>query len=207
MGLIFGERNADSVVRSDEDGELRFVKPLQVEEEFAEFLGYVRRQELEGIDGKEEKELKYAQTQNDNLRNEYSPLFADVEKDIAWARIALQKKPDAVNLWIGNSRSVTALHKDNYENIYVQIVGRKHFVLLPPVEAVCVGEREVRAATYVRDGEGKLAVGDDEGGEMVPTATWDPDEPGVRGTEFVGLSRPVRVSLEEGDMLYLPALW
>lgn len=191
---------------SDEDGGLRFIKPLQVEEDFAGFLEYVRRQELEGIDGKGE-EVKYAQTQNDNLRNEYSPLFADVEKDIAWARIALQKKPDAVNLWIGNSRSVTALHKDNYENIYVQIVGRKHFVLLPPVEAVCVGEREVRAATYKRDGEGRLVVRDDEGGEMVPTATWDPDEPGVRRTGFEGLSRPVRVSLEEGDILYLPALW
>lgn len=39
--------------------------------------------------------------ENDNLRNEYSDLFSDVPKDIAFARIALQKQPDAVNFWLG----------------------------------------------------------------------------------------------------------
>ena len=78
--------------------------------------------------------------ENDNLRNEYATLYTHVQKDIPWARIALQKSPDAVNLWIGNSLSTTALHKDNYENIYVQILGKKHFVLLPPVAYACVAE-------------------------------------------------------------------
>ncbi|KAI9794740.1 MAG: hypothetical protein M1835_006371 [Candelina submexicana] len=211
--------NADSLVcinasngGNNNGEELRFVKPLEVEEEFSGFLEYVQRQELqrdycERTEGGEAGEVKYAQTQNDNLRNEYLPLFADVERDIAWARIALAKAPDAVNLWIGNSRSVTSLHKDNYENVYVQVVGRKCFVLLPPVEAVCVEEKEMRAATYVRDREGKLVVRDDEGGEMVPTATWDPDVPAVMAKGLERMSRPLRVTLDEGDMLYLPALW
>ena len=72
----------------------------------------------------------------------------DVEEDIAWARIALNRKPEAINLWIGNSRSTTALHKDNYENIYCQVMGTKHFVLLPPVEVACINERRLPAATY-----------------------------------------------------------
>jgi jumonji domain-containing protein 7 len=87
--------------------------------------------------------------ENDNLRNEYAALFSHVEKDIPWARIALQASPEAINLWIGNSRSVTALHKDNYENVYVQIIGEKHFCLLPPVAYACVAERELRPASYV----------------------------------------------------------
>lgn len=62
-------------------------------------------------------------TENDNLRDEYSSLYSDVETDIPWARVALGQGPDAINLWIGNSSSVTALHRDNYENIYCQIVG------------------------------------------------------------------------------------
>ena len=62
-------------------------------------------------------------SENDNLRDEYSSLYSDVETDIPWARIALGQSPDAINLWIGNSNSVTALHRDNYENIYCQIVG------------------------------------------------------------------------------------
>ena len=94
------------------------------------------------------------------MRNEYSTLFSHVEKDIPWARIALQEDPEAVNLWIGNSRSVTALHKDNYENIYVQIIGEKHFTLLPPLAYACVAERELTPASYVRDGVGTLDNGD-----------------------------------------------
>lgn len=88
--------------------------------------------------------------ENDNLRNEYSPLFADVERDIPWARIALNHTagPDAINLWIGNARSVTALHRDSYENIYVQVVGEKRFVLVSPVETACVMEKCFPSATY-----------------------------------------------------------
>jgi len=43
---------------------------------------------------------------------------------------------------------VTALHRDNYENIYCQVIGNKHFVLLPPIEAPCVNERILPCATY-----------------------------------------------------------
>ena len=93
--------------------------------------------------------------ENDNLRGEYSELYKDVAKDIPWARIALGQDPDAINLWIGNSRSVTALHKDNYENIYCQVIGSKHFVLIPPLEVACVNERQLPSATYAID---KLSV-------------------------------------------------
>lgn len=86
--------------------------------------------------------------ENDNLRGEYSELYKYVAKDIPWARIALGQEPDAINLWIGNSKSITALHKDNYENIYCQLVGSKHFVLLPPVESACVNEKLLPSAHY-----------------------------------------------------------
>jgi jumonji domain-containing protein 7 len=59
--------------------------------------------------------------------------------------------PDAVNLWIGDSRSVTSIHSgesdnsfarfvngpsapDPYENIYCVIRGKKIFTLFPPSE-------------------------------------------------------------------------
>jgi jumonji domain-containing protein 7 len=142
-----------------------------------------------------------------------------VEKSIAFARIALDRDPDAINLWIGNSRSVTALHRDNYENVYVQITGRKHFVLMPPLFQPCVNEQDLEPATYVRgQPEGQksddlelrmdeVADGDRDGAPKVPFATWDPDEPEVRATPYSHLADPMRVSLEPGDMLYLPAMW
>jgi peptidyl-lysine (3S)-dioxygenase / protease len=149
----------------------------------------------------------YQHLENDNLRGEYLSLFEDVQKEIAWARIALNKEPEAINLWIGNSRSVTALHKDNYENIYCQILGNKHFTLLPPVEVGCVAEKDLRSATYVWDADGALAVKEDEPAQTLPFPTWDPDIPHLRPTQFSHLSKPLRVTLQAGDMLYLPALW
>jgi jumonji domain-containing protein 7 len=71
-----------------------------------------------------------------------------VPTDIPWARIALEQSADAINFWLGNERSVTAMHRDNYENVYVQVVGRKHFVLLPPIEQPCVNELELAQYRY-----------------------------------------------------------
>jgi len=52
-----------------------------------------------------------------------------------------------------------------------------------------------------------LTIKPDEDAEPVPFATWDPDKAGENGTPFSYLSKPMRVDLEPGDMLYLPALW
>lgn len=194
----------------NEKGELVFVKPWEEEQSFDAFLDFVTSQELSARDHsqapKDTEEIRYAQTQNDNLRNEYLTLFADVEEEIPWARIALQQNPEAINLWIGNSRSVTAMHKDNYENIYCQIIGQKHFVLLPPLVFPCVNERELRPAMYERDGKG-LLMKMENGGPAIPFAIWDPDLPMENTTEYSHLASPTRVTLEAGDMLYLPALW
>lgn len=151
-----------------------------------------------------------SKTEDDNLRHEYLSLSGDVPRDIPFARIALQKDPDATNLWIGNSRSVTALHRDNYENVYAQIIGRKHFVLLPPTCHPCVNEQRLIPATYVRGGDraGLTLREDGDGqGEPVPFATWDPDFPERDATPYSPLAKPIRVTLDPGDFLYLPAMW
>ena len=150
--------------------------------------------------------------ENDNLRHEYASLFSHVQRDVPFARIALEREPEAINMWIGNSRSVTAMHKDNYENIYVQVLGQKHFVLLPSLCHPCVNEQRLRPAGYVRkpDGSGGSEGGLSlvmEDGDSVPFATWDPDEPGKNDTTYSHLAQPMRVTLNPGDMLYLPAMW
>ncbi|KAI0514437.1 phospholipase A2 [Xylaria bambusicola] len=208
--------NADSPTL-DGQGHLVFAKPHEEDHEFSEFLEFLTRQE-KTISPDTEDEVRYAQTQNDNLRHEYITLFSQVEKSIAFARIALERDPDAINMWIGNSRSVTALHRDNYENIYVQIAGCKHFVLLPPLFQPCVNEQDLEPATYVRtkreDATGNLVLRMDEASDgngdqvpKVPFALWDPDAPEVRATSYSHLAEPMRVTLEPGDMLYLPAMW
>jgi peptidyl-lysine (3S)-dioxygenase / protease len=128
---------------------------------------------------------------------------------------------------------MTALHKDNYENIYAQIVGKKYLNLLPPIEAACVNERQLPVATVQairctccesednltcprgkedHDSHGDYAIVTlDEPRQTIPFPTWDP-EPQPRHEDsqpspHSHLARPMRVRLDEGDMLYLPALW
>jgi len=209
--------NADSPLMT-EDGMI-FVKPYEAEEAFHKVLTAVQAREMEKSLADIKGPVCYAQTQNDNLRNEYGSLFTDVPTSIPFARIALQKEPDAINFWMGNSHSTTALHRDPYENVYVQVLGQKHFTLLPPVEAPCVNEKSLPAATYApvdrslqcEQGSDELNVllepKLDEPSSSIPFATWDPDYPDLRATQFSPLSRPYRVTLEPGDMLYLPALW
>lgn len=205
--------NADAVVQL-EDGSLVFVKPYEITQPFCQAMMEIQHQQSvdESTDA---KWTCYLQTQNDNLRGEYLDIFEDVPNDVAFARIALQKPPDAINFWLGNSRSVTALHKDNYENIYVQVLGQKHFVLMPPVEAACVNEQDIPAATYrpADSKEHKLQVLLDSPGNSsgccptVPFATWDPDVPHVGQTFASYLAQPIHITLGPGDMLYLPAQW
>ncbi|MCJ1427013.1 hypothetical protein MMC29_004916 [Sticta canariensis] len=203
--------NADAVVLNHDENQTYFVKPLERDEYFTDFIHDIRAQEFSDL--RETNNVKYSQAQNDNLRGEYVNLYKDVDKDISWAKIAFGgQEPDAINLWIGNSRSVTALHKDNYENIYCQIIGSKHFVLLSPLETACVNERMLPCATYALNASSRvyrrkqgwqLSIEQ----ETVPFATWNPDNPIEQQTRFTHLSRPLRVDLNPGDLLYLPTLW
>lgn len=51
-----------------------------------------------------------------------------------------------------------------------------------------------------------VAEGDDEP-DRVPFATWDPDQRDENATPYSKLPEPMRVTLDKGDMLYLPAMW
>lgn len=81
-------------------------------------------------------------------------------------------------------------------------------MLISPLEVACVEERSLPAATYHPDEEGEFKVVPDEPPSEVPCwPTVDPDEPDGRAGKWWRYCRPLRVVLEPGDMLYLPAMW
>ena len=54
-----------------------------------------------------------------------------VDESSGYATRSAVKRTDAL-LWIGAGRPVTHAHYDTSHNVFVQVVGRKHFVLWPP---------------------------------------------------------------------------
>lgn len=91
-----------------------------------------------------------------------SPLYDGIPETIPFATPVLGE-PDAINLWIGDDRSVTTTHRDPYDNLYLVIRGRKTFTLWPPVEEVCLSARLVRTGRFVyRDGSGGGGGCDDD---------------------------------------------
>lgn len=65
--------------------------------------------------------------------------------------------------------------------------------------------RQNEAAGEIRKQE--LVPLPDDPPSSIPVATYDPDTPELHKTPYTHLLRPMRVELNEGDMLYLPALW
>ncbi|KAG8908159.1 hypothetical protein FRB99_008702 [Tulasnella sp. 403] len=158
-------------------------------------------------------EVCYLQSQNGNLSetggDEFQALRQDVPRDVPWASEALDRLPDAVNLWIGDSRSTTSAHSDPYENIYTVIRGRKHFTLLPPTEGWSLQERLYPHATYTRASPTSPLI-------LTPTSppthvSWASLDP-VRDLHRIRREaeydvQPLHVSVGPGDALYLPAGW
>ena len=118
--------------------------------------------------------VPYVAAQNDSLRREVPGLLAAVHGgDLPWApwRAA---DADAVNLWVGDERSLTSCHKDHYENLVAVVLGEKIFRINAPAEALWVYEREVAAGRFRQD-----AGGD-----------WRIDVDGAPGVTVAGERRP-----------------
>ncbi|KAJ7498918.1 cupin-like domain-containing protein [Mycena latifolia] len=198
---------ADAVTQGP-DGKLYFVEPHVEKMKMSEFLSKLSCEPSQS-------EIYYLQSQNGNVYSnrffegtpdpsEFEALRPDIPSEISWCTEALGKSPDAVNLWIGNHNSVTSIHSDPYENIYTVVRGSKHFTLLPPTEGWCLQERMYPHAKWTRESPNTALT-------MTPSPNvsirWasviDPHIPGNLPPE----AHPIRVTVEAGETLYLPAGW
>ncbi|KAL7577605.1 hypothetical protein ACA910_015126 [Epithemia clementina (nom. ined.)] len=120
-----------------------------------------------------DRSVLYYSRQNDCLRQELTPLWnlwtakektgqsTVVPESFAWAQEAFfgaaaaavsseqpQQQPDAVNLWMGDERAVSAMHKDHYENLFYVLSGEKVFCLCPPADAPFLYEQPVASGQF-----------------------------------------------------------
>jgi hypothetical protein len=123
-----------------------------------------------------------------NNRNVFGPLSALLE-DVVWPDGLVRKSPveggtcEAVPssaIWIGPGGTVTPLHHDTSNILFCQVVGRKRFKLIAPLEiAVLDGARAMYAAV-------------------------DPDAPDLERFPWWPDVLVREVTLEPGEALFLP---
>uniref|UniRef100_A0A7S2ENW1 JmjC domain-containing protein n=1 Tax=Ditylum brightwellii TaxID=49249 RepID=A0A7S2ENW1_9STRA len=225
----------------------------------------------QGCDDEHPYPVLYYSRQNDCLRTELKHLF-DLNLfpstfDFAQECFGYGSPPDAINLWIGDERAVSSMHKDHYENLFYVLSGEKVFTLCPPADAPFLYEGEFDSGAFSRchrydecednevenkeEGWGIAPDVDDddeeedntkvESGKSEATkidrsfvkARWilpdvdnilisshhDCKQDAVRCDDIMKVNyyrknypllrhtHPIRISVKEGEMLYLPSLW
>jgi Cupin-like domain len=172
-------------------------------------------------------DTEFAPLWNARRLNDNSPL-AHLPDSIDWADAAFGVAgPEAVNLWMGGTRSVSALHKDPYENLYCVVAGTKTFTLCPPCDAPFLYEKWHRSGRFVQQRTCCDDDNDDDGPQQSEAAAWqvclDGEEGGVpwiavdvhrrhdpdvvQQYPLLQYTHPITVHVTAGDLLYLPALW
>jgi peptidyl-lysine (3S)-dioxygenase / protease len=157
----------------------------------------------------------YLQSQNSNLStgplSSLLPSFPSTPPPFA---LPVLGSPEATNIWVGNHQSVTSTHRDPYENLYLVVKGAKRFVLYAPVEEICLHSTMVRTGRWVYE-EGaeegkKFGIQMDEEVAEIPWIPIDPNNPPVEGSKeypYYRYARPVTVTVNEEEILYLPSGW
>ena len=113
------------------------------------FLSRLRGRAKTGIPADED--VLYLQSQNDNLHDEMHDLLEDATDELPFASEVFGSSPEVANVWIGDERSVTSLHKDPYENLYLVVQGTKTFDLLPPTEFYCLHGKTASSHAPLQD--------------------------------------------------------
>lgn len=169
---------------------------------------------------------------NDCLRTEMTKLFSTqiFPPSFPFAEQAFGTgPPEAINLWIGNERSVSSMHKDHYENLFYVCSGQKEFLLCPPADTIYFSEEDFETGEFCpqqsnsddgseRSHQAWAVVACDNGddGEEYSHSTtrWIVSDVNKcinehSDSEFPLLSKahPIKVLVSEGEMLYIPSLW
>lgn len=195
---------ADSIV-TEKSEEPVFALPHVQRLDVTTFLRRLRASE----DRNEKSDsVVYLQSQDGNVyrregegEEELARLQAHVVPDVPCLSEALGDRPDAVNVWLGSSRSVTSLHRDPYENAYCVVSGRKIFRLLSPAQGYALEIGWWKTASWRRrEGVWELDRETYQNAPLVPWTTYDP------AGERTAI-QPLEVVVEEGETLYLPAGW
>lgn len=130
---------------------------------------------------------------------------------------------------LGDTRAITSMHKDPYENMFLVISGYKDFILIPPTDVHLVPRKKVDSAVYESNDEGTFKIRPLFNGEIkfgtflvfflinfllddrtpidIEWVSVDPLNPDLKKYPNYKKANVLKVRINAGDILYLPSLW
>ena len=194
-----------SLPNSSSDPERVFLEPASIELTLSELIFHLSSAEH----STPETAVYYLQSQNSNLTTTaLSSLLKDLPENFAFAEKVLGE-PDARNIWIGTEKSVTSVHRDPYENLYLVLKGSKTFRLWPPIDEIAMPTKLVRTGSYVYDAtqNAPFDIRLNADGKKIPWIDMDPLNPEDEKMVTARGAKMRIVTVNEGEMLYLPSGW
>ena len=200
-----------------------FVKPLEEKMSMSQFLDRLKSSKHTDDATGSQPSVLYCSRQNNSLLDEFPSFIKDIEKHFTYATRSLlnqnlsstpnsdkvdTRAVEAINLWIGDDRSVSSTHQDPYENFYVVARGKKIFTMYPPSDIGFLYERIYPSAKYVRLPNEQIGIELD--GDVISWITMDKTQNEKEIDETFPkfrLAHEVTATVEKGECLYLPALW
>jgi peptidyl-lysine (3S)-dioxygenase / protease len=219
----------DCVCLNERDDRLEVQMTMKL---FLQMLLHENDNEQEEKEDEDEDAIPYLSQQNNNLINSFPELLDDIECSLPLGDNVFGSLPEAVNLWIGDERSISSLHKDHFENLYVVITGEKIFTLYPPTDIQFFGETIYPTKRYQYSKQHQGHPNEHEHHENnnpinirikksdlisttdgCPSATlpWigiDPLSPkALEQLPSLRYTSPIHVTVHAGEVLYIPAMW
>lgn len=114
------------------------------------------------------------------------------------------------------------MHKDHYENIFCVASGKKSFTICPPADSIFFQENSFASGEFYHDTNGwSVNIQEGKGGECDSVRWIDIDiermiddncqsnfrSDYIEKYPHLRFVHPQKITLEAGDMFYLPALW
>jgi jumonji domain-containing protein 7 len=151
------------------------------------------------------KSVYYYSMQNDCLRTELPcliPLLNDQALQQFGEQVFGTGPPDAINLWMGNEKAVSSIHKDYYENLFYVASGEKVFDLYPPADAPFLTTQSLPTSRFhFRNNVWCVVPHLEDNGELHYTPWIHLDAAKTNYLHYL------TVKVQAGDILYLPSLW
>jgi len=145
LGAAAAAAAATDTTDGDCNGASVFAEPLEVSISTPLFMQMLECPE-------EGDAIPYLSAQNDNLRQQMPNLLPDCSESLPLADECFGVPPEAVNLWVGDERSVSSTHKDYFENMYCVVRGTKTFTLFPPTDVAYLPTGTYPRFTYAHAG-------------------------------------------------------